>query len=141
MAKKKVCISFDYTNDKDYRYTLSMWNANPNFEFGINDKTPKEIQSSDFSRIKAVLTQKIDSATYLLVIIGKYANAIDKDSDKIGDINWQNWEINKAKELKKKIVAIKIDRSYDSPKAILSCGASWAYSFTQDAIISALNNA
>ncbi len=141
MAKKKVCISFDYEHDKDYRNLIAAWNANPNFEFAIKDKTPNEIQSTDYSRIKAVLTQKICDATYLLVVIGKYANQKDRNSDKIGDLNWQNWEINKAKAIKKKIIGVKLDRSYDSPIAILNSGATFVYGFTEEGIISALNRA
>ena len=141
MAKKKVCISFDYEHDKNYRNLLSAWDANSDFEFVFNDKTPTEIQSNDYSRIKAVLTQKISSATYLLVIVGEYANTKDKNSSKIGEINWQNWEIKKAKELNKKLIGVKIDKSYESPSELLNSGASWAMSFTQDAIIKALNNA
>lgn len=137
MAKKKVCICFDYTHDKNYRNLLAAWDANTDFEFVFNDKTPAEIKSDDFSRIKAVLTQKINSATYLVVIIGKYANSKDKDSASIGDINWQNWEINKAKELKKKLIGVKIDKVNDSPIALLNSGASWAI-YSQDSILKAL---
>jgi hypothetical protein len=141
MAKKKVCISFDYENDKNYRNLLSAWDANSDFEFVFNDRTPSEINSNDISRIKAVLTQRIDSATYLLVIVGKYANQKHKDSTAIGDINWINWEINKAKSLGKKLVGVKIDRGYESPQALLNSKASWAMSFTQEAIINALKEA
>lgn len=141
MAKKKVCVSFDYENDKHYRYLLSAWDANSDFEFSFNDRTPSEINSNDYSRVKAVITQKIDSANYLLVIVGKHANDIHPRKEEIGDINWLNWEVNKAKKLGKKLVAVKIDRSYDSPTALLSSGASWAMSFTQDSIIKALDEA
>lgn len=138
MAKKKVCISFDYEHDVKYRNLLSAWDANSNFEFVFNDKTPGEIKSDDIGRIKAVLTQKIKSATYLLVIVGAYANTKDKNSAKIGDINWQNWEINKANELKKKLVGVKLDKSYDAPQALYNSGASWTMSFTQDAVLKSL---
>mgnify|MGYP000938076815 CR=1 FL=1 len=138
MAKKKVCISFDYENDKHYRYLLSAWDANTDFEFTFNDKTPGEIKSDDYSRLKAVLTQKINSASLVLVIVGKYANAKDANSDKIGERNWQAWEIKKAKELEKKLVAVKIDRTYESPSELLNCGALWAMSFSQEAILKAL---
>ena len=74
MAKKKVCVSFDYTNDKNYRYLLSAWDANTNFDFGFNDFTPNEINSENYSRVKAVITQRIKESTYLLVLVGKYAN-------------------------------------------------------------------
>lgn len=141
MSKKKVCISFDYENDKDYKNLLSAWDANSNFEFSFNDLTPREINSDNYSRVKAVITQKIKSANFLLVIVGKYANYKHKRSNEIGDINWINWEINKAKELGKKLVAVKLDKSYKSPYALIDSKASWAMSFTKNSIIKALEEA
>ena len=43
-------------------------------------------------------------------------------------------EINKAKELGKKLVAVKLDWSYESPTALLNSGAKWA-NFSKDSII------
>ncbi|AKB19058.1 TIR domain-containing protein [Methanosarcina sp. WWM596] len=140
MAKKKVFVSFDYENDKHYKFLLEAWDANSNFEFNFSDKTAHEINSDNVSRIKAGLTAKINEATCVLVIIGREANKRHQDSVLIGDINWINWEINKAKELEKGLVAVKIDKSYESPLAILNSNASWAMSFTQDAVIKALFN-
>jgi hypothetical protein len=141
MAKKKVIISFDYENDGHYKNLLKAWDANSDFQFTFSDLTPDEIQSWDISRIKAVLTSKIKQATYTLVIIGKYANTKHKDSDEIGYRNWINFEIAKSIENGNKIVAVKIDKSYNSPEEIYGSGASWAMSFTQDAIIKALDEA
>lgn len=140
MAKKKVCVSFDYENDGHLKRTLEMWNANKNIDFSFDDKTPKEIKSEDYSVVKGVLTRKISDATYLLAIVGKDSSKKAKDSDKIGDINWMNWEINKAKSLKKKLVAVKIASTYVAPEALYNSGASWAYSFTLDSIVNALNS-
>lgn len=140
MAKKKVCISYDHENDKHYRYLLEAWNANDSFEFTFNNETPNEIKSEDISRIKAGLTTRINAATYLLVIIGEHANDVHKNSALIGERNWINWEIQKAKELNKKIVAVKIDATYTSPEKILNSGARWALAFRQDKIIDALNS-
>lgn len=141
MAKKKVCISFDYENDRNYKNLLVAWDANSNFEFSFNDLTPTEINSNNYSRVKAVITQKISAATYLLVIVGEHANDEHPRKNEIGDRNWLNWEINKAKQLGKKLVAVKIDRSNKLPTALMGAGASLAMSFTKDAIIKALNEA
>ena len=138
MAKKKVCVSFDYTNDKHYRYLLSAWDANTNFDFGFNDFTPNEINSENYSRVKAVITQRIKESTYLLVLVGAYANREHPRKNEIGDKNWLNWEINKAKELGKKLVAVKLHWGYESPTALLNSGAKWA-GFSKDSIIKALN--
>ena len=37
MANKKVCVSFDYENDRRYYNLLEAWNDNPNIDFHIND--------------------------------------------------------------------------------------------------------
>lgn len=141
MAKKKVCVSFDYENDRHYKNLLAAWDANSDFEFSFNDVTPTEINSNDYSRVKAVLTQKISAATYLVVIVGQHANDNHPRKTEIGDINWINWEINKAKELKKKLIGVKINKYYESPTALLNSGAKWAMSFSQKDIIDALKEA
>ena len=141
MAKKKVFVSFDYENDRYYKFLLQAWDANPNFEFSFSDLSSQEIQSWDISRIKAALTKKLKEATYTLVIVGKEANKRHKDYKKIGYKNWLNFEIAKSKENSNKLVAVKINKEYESPEELLNSGASWAMSFTQEAIIKALNEA
>lgn len=141
MAKKKVFISFDYENDKHYYYLMKAWDANSNFEFIFSDYTSKEIKSDDVSVVKRALSRKIGESTYTLVIIGEEANQEHEDCEEIGYRNWQNYEIAKSVERGNKIVGVKIDKTYDSPEEILGIGASFAYSFTQDKIIEALDNA
>lgn len=141
MDRKKVFISFDYENDRNYKYLLEAWDANTDFEFTFADKTAHEINSDNASRIKAGLTQRIKEADYTLVIVGKYANQEHKDTNLIGEINWINWEIKKSIEVRNKLVAVKIEKSYESPDAIIGSGASWAMSFTQESIINALEDA
>ncbi len=141
MAKKKVFVSFDYDDDKHYRNMLKAWDANPNFDFFMSDLTPGEVNTWDISRIKAALTTKIKEATYTLVIVGENANKKHKNSTAIGYRNWINFEIAKSKEHGNRLVGVKIDKSYDSPEELLGAGASWAMSFTKDAIIKALDEA
>ena len=141
MAKKKVFVSFDYENDKRYKYLLEAWDANPDFEFVFSDATPKEIDSKNVGRVKAALTAKINNATYTLVIVGKEANKRHKDYKLIGFENWINFEVHQSKLNRNKIAAIKLDRSYETPTELLGVGASWAMSFNEPAIIKALNNA
>lgn len=141
MAKKRVFISFDYDDDKHYKYLLEAWSANSDFDFEIVDRTPPEIQSDDIPTIKAALTRRIKSATHTLVIVGKNANKKHKDSAKIGYRNWINFEVARSKEHGKKLVGAKIDKSYDSPEELLNSGANWAMSFTHNAILKALNDA
>ena len=109
MGRTKICISFDYENDRNSRNAIRLWNTNKNIDFDIIDKTPNEIDTYDISRIKAGLTLKINQADILLVISGNYINTPHKDKDKIGCINWQNWECKKALELGKKVLLVKLD--------------------------------
>lgn len=141
LAKKHVFVSFDYENDRNHKTLLNAWDANPNFDFGFADATPNEINSSNVGTVKAALTRRINEATYTLVIIGKEANKLHKDNKLIGYRNWINFEIHQSKLNKNKLVAVKLDKNYDSPEELLGAGASWAMSFSQDSIIKALNEA
>ena len=141
MAKKRVFISFDYEDDKHYKYLLNAWSENSNFDFEIVDRTPPEIQSDNISTIKGELTKRIKSATHTLVIVGKNANKQHPDWRAIGYRNWINFEVAKSKEHGKKLIGAKIDKSYDSPTELKGSDAKWAMSFTQDAILKALNEA
>lgn len=141
MAKKKVFVSFDYENDKHYKFLLKAWDANPEFDFSFSDLSSQEINSWDVSRVKAALTRKINSATYTLVIVGKEANKKHADSYEIGYKNWLNFEIAKSKINRNKLVAVKLSSTYTSPDELLVSGAKWAMSFKQDSIIKALKEA
>lgn len=132
MAKKNVFVSFDYEHDKHYKSLLNAWDQNPNFDFGISDRSvTKPINSEDEARIKAGITAKMNKATYCLVIVGSETHKSD----------WVNWEIENAHKLGLKIVGVKQDVSYTSPSSLLGKGASWANSFKQDSIINALEAA
>lgn len=139
--KKRIFISFDYEHDKNYRYLLTALAKNPRSDIEFTDVTPEEIQSYDVGRIKAVLTRKIREATHTLVIVGKYANSYHPDSDEIGERNWQWWEINKSDEEGKGFIAVKIESSNKPPDPLYGKGATWANSFTVDAIVNAIDRA
>ncbi len=132
MAKKKVFISYDYDNDRNYKNLLLAWDANRLFDFSIHDHSADvSINSTNASAIKSVLSRYINEVPYFLVIVGSktYRSA------------WVKWEIEKAVELNKRIIAVKTDRENTSPDALLGVGASWAMSFTYDAITRAIDNA
>lgn len=138
---KKIFVSFDYENDRKYKYLLEAWNKNSEFEFEFDDKSSKEINSWNIPTIKAVLSRKINEADYTLVIVGKEANKLHKDRNLIGYRNWQNYEIAKSKESGNRLVAVKLNSNYESPNELLGVGARLAYSFTEDAIMKAVKNA
>lgn len=127
--KKKIFISYDYTNDKHYKNLLLAWDANKLFDFSISDKSADVgINSVNASAIKSVLSRYINASTYLLVIVGKKTHKSD----------WVKWEIEKAVELKKRIIAVKTDRENNSPSELYGIGASWAMSFTYQSIKDAI---
>lgn len=138
---KKIVISFDWHNERNYRNLLAAWISNDKFSVDFEDLTPGAIDSSDVGRVKAVLTSKIRSATHTLVIIGEHANDVHTDSAKIGTRNWIWWEIEKSKEEGKKLIAVKIKSSNPTPDPLYNSGANWAYSFTQEAIQKAIDAA
>ncbi len=138
---KRIFISFDYDHDRNYRYLLSALAANPRTDISFDDCTPEEIQSYDISRIKSVLTRKICEATHILVIIGKHANSYHPDRYEISERNWQWWEIKKGISEGKSFIAVKIDRSNPTPDPLYGINASWAFSYTVESILDAINRA
>jgi len=132
MAKKKIFISYDYDNDKNYKNLLKAWDANGTFDFSFHDHSADvSINSTNATAIKRAISAKINSATYFLCIVGK----------KTSKSSWVKWEIDKAVDLNKKLVAVKTDSTNTSPIELLNVGASWAMSFTEAAIKNAINNA
>lgn len=141
LVRKRIFISFDYDNDRNYRYLLAALKNNPQSSIDFDDLTPGEIDTSKVDRVKAVLTTKIRNATHTLVIVGARANALHQDYVEIGTRNWQWWEIEKSKAESKRLIAVKINRSNDSPDPLLNANTKWAMSFTVEAILKAINEA
>ena len=132
MAKKKIFISYDYDDDKHYKNMLLAWDKNSEFDFGFsNQSADVSIQSTDAAAIKRAISAKINDATYFLCLVGS----------KTSQSSWVAWEIDKAKELKKRLVAVKISPGNTTPSGLLNAGASWAMSFTFDAIKKAIEEA
>lgn len=130
--KKKVFVSYDYDNDKHYKNLLLAWDAHRNFDFSIRDHSADvSVNSINIGAIRSVISRYINDATYFLIIVGP----------KTHKSSWVTWEIEKAVELKKKIVAVKTDRENISPNALFGIGASWAMSFSYEAIYKAISNA
>ena len=142
MLKRKVFVSFDWDNDKRYKFLLEAWNQHPDFEFVFRDATPGEINSYDISRIKAGLTAKIREATHTLFIVGKCANTVHKDSRLIGYINWINFEAFQSIQENNKLSVVKLEDSNQIPEQLAS-GAkySWITGFTEQNVIAVLNHA
>lgn len=137
----KIFVSFDFDNDRHYKFLLNAWTANSDIEFNFNDGSTQEIQSWNISRVKAAITAKINQSDAILVLIGEYADSYHKDSNLIGYQNWQYFEIAQAKAAGKNIIAVKLDRANASPNLLYGTGAAWAMSFTLDSIKKAIHKA
>jgi len=138
---KRIFISFDYENDKHYKFLLTALSAHQGFELIFEDLSSREINSSTISVVRAGLTAKINRAEYTLVIVGIYADDLHKDFALIGYRNWINFEVAQSKKAGNKLIAVKLDRSNVSPDELYNSGASWAMSYTVDAIIKAIEAA
>ena len=78
------------------------WDANGQFKFGFHDHSADVlINSINAAVIKRATSAKINNAKYFLSIVGS----------KTHKSKWVDWKIEKAVELKKKIVAVKVGRS------------------------------
>jgi hypothetical protein len=131
---KRVFVSYDHSEDRKYKQLLQAWNANSHFRFEFDERSPKEAIESDAAGVvKAALTRKMKEANYLLVIIGTKSNQSP----------WMAWEIERAKQrdIKLRLAAVKIDRGYQTPAALLNVGVAWAYGFTREGIVGALSSA
>ncbi len=138
---KKICISFDWHHDRDYRNMMSAWIANPKMPFDFQDLTPGAIDTSDISRVKGVLTTQIRAATHTLVLVGSHVNDVHKDTAKIGSRNWVWWEIEQSKTEGNRLIAVKLQRDNPTPDPLYNSGATWAMSFTLEGILEAINKA
>lgn len=133
-AKKRVFISYDHSEDRRYRDLLRAWDANSAFDFEFEQCSPNTaINSKQATQIKSSLTKMMRKADYLLVIVGEETHAS----------RWIRWEIARAKknDMGLKLVAVKIDKSFKTPYGLLNAGTAFAHSFTQAAIIRALEKA
>ena len=88
---------------------------------------------------EAVLTQKIRECNLVLGIVGKDANKLHSDSAKIGEINWQNWEIAQAVEEGKKIILVKIKKANKIFETARGKNTYIITGFTEEKIMKALN--
>lgn len=126
--KHKIFVSYYHDSDKHYKRLLEAWSANDKFSLEFEDvSTDVSINSENEKYIKRRIADKINQCDVLIVLVGKKSHQRP----------WITWEINKAKEYKKRIVAIKVRKNYASPRELLSSGVVWVYEFNKEKIIEA----
>lgn len=131
MAKTKVFVSYDHSEDANYKRLLQAWDANDKFDFEFDSRGPNvAINSDNAATVKAALTTNMKSATHLLVLVG----------EKSHKSSWMTWEIDRAKQsdIKLKLAAVKLSKSNTTPPGLLNVGTAWATSFERDRIVDAL---
>ncbi len=133
MATKKVFISYDHSEDAHYRDLLRAWDANTEFDFEFDLRSPTvAINSIEASAIQATLTRKMKESEYILVILG----------EKSYSSKWMKWEIDRAKQsdTNLKFAAIKI-KSANLLPSNLPGSTIIANGFALSEIVAALNKA
>ncbi|MER9164682.1 TIR domain-containing protein [Mesorhizobium sp. M0715] len=134
MAKPKVFVSYDHSEDAHYKRLLQAWDANPDFDFEFDSRGPDvAINSTDAAVVKARLTTLMKAATHLLVLVGEKSHTS----------KWMKWEVDRAKEsdVNLKLAAVKLNKFNLTPAGLLNVGTSWATSFERDRIVDALKQA
>lgn len=130
----KVFVSYRADDEGNrHKNLLVAWSKNksrfPEIKF-YDQSVGVSIKSEDANYIKRVIIDRIKKSDVFLCLIG----------ENTGDSDWVNWEIEKASELNKKIVAVKIKKHYTTPLNLYGIGAKWALDFTYEAILGALEN-
>jgi hypothetical protein len=130
---KKVFVSYDHSEDAHYRDLLRAWDANTDFDFEFDLRSPTvAIESAEASVIQGTLTRKMKESEYILVIIGAKAYSS----------KWMKWEIERAKQpdTNLKFAAVKIQSSNANPSG-LPLSTAIANGFTLSEITTALSKA
>lgn len=133
MAGKKVFVSYDHSEDVHYKYLLQAWEANTDFDFEFDQRSPdKPVNSTEEAVIQGALTKKMKESDYILVIVGEKSHTS----------KWMKWEIERAKQsdTNLKFAAVKIKYSNTNPKG-LPINTAIANGFTLEGIVTALNKA
>ena len=130
---KEVFVSYDHSEDVHYKELLRAWDANTDFDFEFDLRSPNvAIDSTDASVIQAALTKKMKEADYILIIIGQ----------KTYSSKCMAWEISRAQQhdTKLKFAAVRINADNTLPSGLPNYTALTT-GFTLDGIVAALNKA
>jgi len=133
MGTKKVFICYDHSEDLLYKNMLKAWDANTDFDFEFDQRSPDTAINSLLANVvQSVLTGKMKEAEYILVLVGK----------KSYTSKWMNWEISRAQQADTnlKFAVVRIDSSNVLPSNLPRYSA-FAPEFTLRGTETALNNA
>jgi hypothetical protein len=130
---KQVYLSYDREHDGYYRDVLETWSKMPGFaQLWINDQPPAvPAESPEAEPYKDALARRIGAASGLLCVVGAESSTNA----------WMEWEIKKADQLGKRIIAVRINRDVTVPELLSDMGATCAMSFTFEGIRRAIEEA
>ncbi len=130
---KEVYLSYDHENDGYYRDVLVTWSKMPGFaQFWVDDEPPSiAVDSVQAEPVKLALAKRIAAASGLLCVVGAKSH----------ESGWTEWEIKKADEFGKRIIAVRINRDFSFPELLSDVGATCALSFTFEGIRRAIDEA
>lgn len=130
---KKVFVSYkNEDQDRRYKNLLVAWSESDHNHFDIKFEDLSvgvSINSEDATYIKRVIKERIRDCQVFLMLVGKNT----------GDSDWCMWEIEKAVELNKKIVSVKIDPAYVTPIDLFGIGTNFVSGFTYEKIKKAID--
>lgn len=128
----KIFVTYDYDNDRHYKNLLVAWTKNSSFDLSFHDQSVDvSVQSDDIAAIRRVVSARIRESSAFLCIIG----------EETWKSKWVAWEIEKARELGKPLIAVKTGKFTKAPRALAGGNASWALSFKFDSIKKAIEKA
>jgi hypothetical protein len=108
-APHKIFISYSYQRAAAMRRLLAAWNRTPRFDIKFIDYSADiSIKSENEGVIKRAISAKINKSDYFIALI----------DSKIRDRKMVLWEIKKAIELNKPIIAIKVEKGAKLPRLL-----------------------
>lgn len=128
---KKIFVSYYSKGDSHYKNLILAWAKNNNLKLNVEDvSTDTRINSDNKAYLKRRMKERISKADYFIVFVGKDTHKRE----------WVVWEIEQAKALNKRIIAVKNKKSYKSPKPLLNSGVIWVFGFSEKGIRDAINS-
>lgn len=131
MGRSKTIFISYYHEDKKYKDLLVAWARNSSLPVNFVDhSTDLSVCSRDIAVVRRAVSAKIRGADCFLCLVGENTHTSD----------WVNWEVDKAFERNRSIIAVKISRSYKSPLSLLRRNARWVYTFRVKQISQAMQD-
>ncbi|MCX6843910.1 MAG: toll/interleukin-1 receptor domain-containing protein [candidate division WOR-3 bacterium] len=130
---KRIFLSYDHENDGNLKDVLVTWSKQPGFaHFSLYEQpVTVPVDSGAAEPLKRAIAERIGAASGFLCVVGT----------KTFGNPWVEWEIKKADELGKRMVAVRVNRDCTVPEVLSDVAATCAMSFTFEGIRKAIDEA